>query len=836
MRFLFVFLLAIVPAFTQSDPLFGFEPNIGQFPPAVRFARRAAGNVYYFTRDSVVLRNRIRIQIADLDLKVIPEGDSPSPTVYNFYQGKNPSGWRTNVRLFSGIRLANISSGVSAVFTSSKLSLAPSFSGSLIKLVLIVQPGADLSKFRLRVLNTGTVPAQGVGYVLFSGGNIQGAFDVGVQTTQSGVLIASNFKIESAEGLSLQIPGRDPALLAQVEITFPNYDFINNAAPPAPAADGNRYLTASADLPVDFGEDGTLNQPACDGVCTDTVVARLDDAGKPIWVTLFGGAREEYASFAMPSNNGIAVSGTTASTDFPLTSNAPRSKLDSPRDAFLAFFDCNSGQLRNSTYAGVENFTSVLSQAVDSGGDVAIGGGYAERGYLLRWQPVENRIAFSARFDSPVKSLTFDSDSNLYFATLKSSLPNSRFQVGVLNANGIQQRSLVTLNTPSEDSAFSDIRLLPASNREVWTAYQLLAQPPYGLARISAAKVSIALGQIVFNRSIASVGLLADIAMTPSGKLKLLVSIPSPTEATTADAALAAGCPDTNYFAVVSPAGQLVYASYVPAAGFDLASQNQPQSPGPAKLSCIASTAGRSPLRSVAPGQLITLTGGGFGPASPMYSAPDNRGMYPLTLGGFRVRIGGMDAPIIAVARGLVAVQVPFVGLPFDFEVQDGVTGGVIEVFDNGTGLNTLPLVYLNLILGLFDTGDRDNALNLPALAALNQDGTVNSKSNPADNGSIVSLFGSGLGALSPPLVTGGLNPIPPAPLSLSSKLRTCLGCEILYLGSAPGLSTSVVQLNVRLTVDQSTGGVHPHPIGVAVADSTRNLFGPTPSGVVFVK
>lgn len=836
MRFLFVFLFFVVPAFSQSDPLFGFEPNIGQFPPAVRFARRATGNFFYFTRDSLVFWNRVRIQIADVDPKIVPEGDSPSPTVYNFYQGSNPSSWRTKVRLFSGIRLANISPGVSAVFTGSKLSFAPSTSIGQIKLILTVQPQADLSNFRLRVLNTGTVPSEGPGGIWFTGGNIPGVFTVGVQTTQSAVPIASNLKIESAEGLSVQIPGRDPALPAQVEITFPNYDISNNVFPPAAAADGNRYLTSSAEVPVDFGEDGTLSQPTCNGTCTDAVVVRLDDTGKPIWVTLFGGVREEFASFAAASNNGVAVSGTTASTDFPLTSNAPRSKLDSPRDAFLAFFDRDSGQLRNTTYAGIEGSTSVLQQVVDSGRDVAVGGGYfgtspaSERGYLLRWQPAENRFVFSVRFDASVASLVFDADSNLYFAALKYSLLNSRFQIGLLDANGKQQGNFITLNAPSEDSAFNDVRLLPAPNREVWAVYRLASDQPYSLPRISAAKVSTALGQIVINRSIANVGSLADVAITPSGNLKLLVRFASPTEATTADAALAAGCPDTNYFAIMSPAGQLVYASYVPTTGFDFAKQNASQSPGPAKLSCAASTAGRFPLISIAPGQLITLTGGGFGPAGPIYSAPDNRGMYPQMLGGFRVRIYGMDAPIIAVARGLIAVQVPF-------EVPVTVAQGLIEVFDNGTPLNTLPFVYFYRILGLFDTGDRDNALNLPALAALNQDGTVNSKVNPAANGSVVSLFGSGLGVLSPPLVTGGLNPIPPAaPLSQSSALRNCLGCEILYLGSAPGLSTSVTQLNVRLTVDQSTGGVHPHPIGVAVADSIRNLFGLTPSSVVFVK
>jgi uncharacterized protein (TIGR03437 family) len=186
-----------------------------------------------------------------------------------------------------------------------------------------------------------------------------------------------------------------------------------------------------------------------------------------------------------------------------------------------------------------------------------------------------------------------------------------------------------------------------------------------------------------------------------------------------------------------------------------------------------------------------------------------------------------MDAHIIAIARGLIAVQVPY----------EGVTPGSIEVFYNGSPLNPLPLFPAVGMFGLFDTSDRNNSLNLPALAALNQDGTVNSRSNPARAGSIVSLFGSGLGPLSPGLTSGGLSPIPPAaPLSQSSLFRACAGCEILYLGSAPGLSTAVVQANVRIVADESISGVRPHGIGITVSGSARGLLIPSPAGVIFIK
>jgi uncharacterized protein (TIGR03437 family) len=139
--------------------------------------------------------------------------------------------------------------------------------------------------------------------------------------------------------------------------------------------------------------------------------------------------------------------------------------------------------------------------------------------------------------------------------------------------------------------------------------------------------------------------------------------------------------------------------------------------------------------------------------------------------------------------------------------------------------------------LSLFDTGERDARSNQPILAALNQDGSVNTRTNPAAPGSAISLFGTGLGRLTPELRTGAISPA--APLSQTALPRASSGGEILYLGSAPGLSTSVAQVNLRLPA-QALGspgadGVVAHPIGVDVSTDVRSLF-PFPTGVIYVR
>jgi uncharacterized protein (TIGR03437 family) len=75
-----------------------------------------------------------------------------------------------------------------------------------------------------------------------------------------------------------------------------------------------------------------------------------------------------------------------------------------------------------------------------------------------------------------------------------------------------------------------------------------------------------------------------------------------------------------------------------------------------------------------------------------------------------------------------------------------------------------------------------------PAVAS-NQDGTVNSNSNPAQQGSLITLYGTGLGQGAVTLSIGG------APAS------------VLYAGDAPGF-IGVSQINAQVPTGLSSGNV----------------------------
>jgi uncharacterized protein (TIGR03437 family) len=106
-------------------------------------------------------------------------------------------------------------------------------------------------------------------------------------------------------------------------------------------------------------------------------------------------------------------------------------------------------------------------------------------------------------------------------------------------------------------------------------------------------------------------------------------------------------------------------------------------------------------------------------------------------------------------------------------------------------------------IPGLFT----QSATGSGTVAALNQDNTVNGPTNPAVQGSVLQIFGTGQGYIpgAPPDGTATPGPLstPNAPFVIIGTERVD-GSAILYSGLAPGL-VGVWQVNVQIPLDVIT-------------------------------
>jgi uncharacterized protein (TIGR03437 family) len=177
------------------------------------------------------------------------------------------------------------------------------------------------------------------------------------------------------------------------------------------------------------------------------------------------------------------------------------------------------------------------------------------------------------------------------------------------------------------------------------------------------------------------------------------------------------------------------------------------------------------PDGAVAPGELITLFGSGFG-AQPSVS------------------INTVPAPILYSSDSQINAVVPSTVL------DPAVI--VVNAGEQTIGIAKVP---------------RADAVPAVFPAMLNEDGSVNSASNPAARGSVVSLWMTGAGYMNIYLPDGSVGPLGPpyaAPfLGVSAQIGVSQA-PVLFAGQAPGLVVGVIQVNLQIPPNATIGSVVP--------------------------
>jgi uncharacterized protein (TIGR03437 family) len=244
--------------------------------------------------------------------------------------------------------------------------------------------------------------------------------------------------------------------------------------------------------------------------------------------------------------------------------------------------------------------------------------------------------------------------------------------------------------------------------------------------------------------------------------------------------------------------------------------------PAPGTVNCFADAADYK-SNAVAPGEIVSLFGTQIGPPTPVLAQPDSNGNIGTELAGVRVLANGILAPILYAAPSQINLVMPF-GLSGDkvhMELYSGLS--LLAQFDK----------YLSpQHAGVFAVGTP----LIGQLAALNQDGSVNSAANPASAGSIISIFATGLGAMTPQLPDGAV-PALPANTTAIIPLMSVNGqpAQVLYAGNAPTLVQGVVQINFVLPNPILPGpGVQSGQAYIGLSYSLP--LGPDSGGIVAVR
>jgi uncharacterized protein (TIGR03437 family) len=171
------------------------------------------------------------------------------------------------------------------------------------------------------------------------------------------------------------------------------------------------------------------------------------------------------------------------------------------------------------------------------------------------------------------------------------------------------------------------------------------------------------------------------------------------------------------------------------------------------------------------------------------------------------VNFGQFPATVLYASNCQINAVVPFAvspGLAIPVTVQSGATI---------LGPVKLPVVVA--APGIFTMTENGSG----QAAILNQDSTLNSPSNPAARGSIVSVYMTGVGALKPSIADGSLGPlVPPFPAPAATIGVTIGGvvAQVTFAGQAPGLIAGATQVNVEVPQNAPVGAAVPITIYAA--------------------
>lgn len=218
---------------------------------------------------------------------------------------------------------------------------------------------------------------------------------------------------------------------------------------------------------------------------------------------------------------------------------------------------------------------------------------------------------------------------------------------------------------------------------------------------------------------------------------------------------------------------------------------------------------------SISPGENIVIFGTGIGPAT-LANLQVVNGFVTTVTGNTRVLFDGTPAPVIYASAKQTSVMVPY-GVA-------GRTSTNVQVEYMGVPSAAISYNVVPTAPGIYSL----NQAGTGPGATLNQDGTVNGLSNPAAKGSAVAVYMTGEGQTSPVGADGVVTPLDGSGLKKPQLAVTAtiggVPATVLYAGSAPGIISGVMQVNLQIPAGAPSGGAVPLTITVGTANSQAGI------------
>jgi len=531
-----------------------FESNQGQVGPQAKFLARGPGYSVFLTTGGMVLslrpepgaksltrvratsvKSAARPPLTTLGFKLLganssPEitGENPQPGRVNYFIGNDPAKWHRNLPTYAQVRYTNVYPGIDLLYYGNHRQLEYDFA---------LAPGADPGRIQFEITgaNQILIDAEGELVLKAAGGELHFQNPIVYQEFNGKrVPVQGGFIVKDATHIGFHVAEHDqtkPLVIDPVLVYSTYLGGSGNDQPKGLAVDGNGNVyiagyTDSADFPL-----ATLGSLL--GGATHVFVAKLDPTGSNlVYADYIGGNSQDYGdALVLDSLNNVYVTGSTASSDFPLV-NPYQGTYPGSFNAFLTKISADGSSLLYSTYLGGNGSDVPAGIAADNLGDVFVagntsstnfpvanayqatalpngGGLYGNYGFLTKFSPDGSSLIYSTYLSgnsnvpyncggtpcwsppsSAINGIAVDAGGNAYAAGITNTYNFPTTPGAYLTADSTQQNATVGFVSKFSGSGTLDYSTYFYESSGLLTNINAIAVDSSGAAYVTGVAIS----------------------------------------------------------------------------------------------------------------------------------------------------------------------------------------------------------------------------------------------------------------------------------------------------------------------------------------------------------
>jgi len=328
------------------------------------------GNVPATTSASSVPPTAIQFRLSGATRNPAVAGEDRQLGKVNYFFGRDPNTWRTNVPTYARVRYKDVYPGIDLVYYGTGRQLECDFA---------IAPGADPNRIQFEITGAREIRVDVSGNLVLSTNSGDLRFEIPVVYQESNgqhIVIDGGYVVNDPTHVSFHLAHYDPKKPMVIDPVLVYSTYLGGSGfdqPEAIAVDssGSIYVagyTDSADFPL--AALGSL-PTGMDHV----FVAKLDPSGSTLlYADYIGGSSPDFGyALALDSANHVYVAGATESTDFPVVSPYQAS-LPGRLNVFVTKISADGSSLLYSTYLGGDSAEAPSSIQVGSAGEMYVAG------------------------------------------------------------------------------------------------------------------------------------------------------------------------------------------------------------------------------------------------------------------------------------------------------------------------------------------------------------------------------------------------------------------------------------------------------------------------------